>query len=98
MTHDTRGETHGQTADHDDTDCSQILHRLYEYLDGEMTSADTHKIAIHLAECAPCMEQHDIEQAVKALVRRSCAQECAPDALRTSIVQRITTIRISYTD
>ena len=85
-------------ADHSDTDCSETLYRLYEYLDGEMTESDTHKIALHLAACAPCMEQHDIERAVKAIVRRSCAPECAPPALRTSIVQRITTIRVDYSD
>ncbi|CCH79756.1 Anti-sigma factor (fragment) [Nostocoides japonicum T1-X7] len=79
-------------------DCSQTLHRLYEYLDGEMTPEDTATIARHLAECAPCMEQHDIEAAVKALLKRSCRQEQAPVALRTAIVQRLTTLRIEYTD
>ncbi len=86
------------TAGHDDPDCSETLHRLYEYLDGEMTTDDTQKIAHHLAACAPCMEQHDLEQAVKAIVRRACPQECAPPSLRTSIVQRITTIRVEYTE
>lgn len=83
---------------HDDADCSQTLHRLYEYLDGEMTPSDTAHITQHLAECAPCMEQHDVEAAIKALVKRSCAQEQAPVALRASIVRRITTVRIEYTD
>lgn len=79
-------------------DCSETLLRIYEYLDGEMTPADTSRIARHLAECAPCMEQHDVEAAVKALVKRSCVQEQAPVALRAAIVQRITMVRIEYTD
>ena len=37
-------------------DCSEVLHRVYEYLDGEMTAGDTHKIAQHLDECGPCSE------------------------------------------
>ncbi len=80
------------------TDCSETLHRLYEYLDGEMTPADTARIKHHLRECGPCMEQADVEQAIKALVRRSCAQEAAPMQLRMSIVRRITTIRIDHAE
>ena len=79
--------------DRDDVDCSETLHRLYEYLDGEMTPSDTVRIANHLAACGPCMEEHDVEQMMKALVRRSCAGEVAPAHLRASIVTRITTIR-----
>ncbi len=79
-------------------DCSETLHRLYEYLDGEMTPDDTARITKHLQECAPCMEQHDVEAAIKALVKRSCTQEKAPVALRASIVRRITTVRIEYTE
>ncbi len=78
-------------------DCSETLHRLYEYLDGEMTPSDTARIAGHLAACGPCMEQHDVEQMMKALVRRSCAAEVAPEHIRASIVTRITTIRIERT-
>ncbi|MCE1179990.1 MAG: mycothiol system anti-sigma-R factor [Micrococcales bacterium] len=79
-----------------EVDCSEVLHRLYEYLDGEMGRADAHRIAYHLAECGPCLRQHDIDQAMKALVKRSCACEEAPAELRVSIMQRITNIRIDY--
>ncbi len=76
------------------TDCSEALHRVYEYLDGEMTSDDTAKIAHHLEECGPCLEQYDLDKALKALVKRSCQCEEAPVALRTQIMARITTIQI----
>ncbi len=82
----------------DHTDCSETLHRVYEYLDGEMTPDDTHKIAQHLDECAPCLQQYNLDQALKALVKRSCACEEAPVALRTQIMARITTIRLQTSD
>src|SRR5699024_10085843 len=59
-------------------DCSQALYRMTEYLDGEMTTEDAHEIARHLTECAPCLEEHEREQIIKRLIRRSCAQEAAP--------------------
>ena len=73
-------------------DCSQALYRMSEYLDGEMTADDAREIAEHLTECVPCLEEHEREQIVKQLIRRSCAQESAPATLRTTIMQRITTI------
>ncbi|WP_277454707.1 mycothiol system anti-sigma-R factor [Janibacter sp. DB-40] len=78
---------------HDEhVDCSQALYRMSEYLDGEMTTEDAREIARHLTECAPCLEEHEREQIIKQLIRRSCARETAPQELRTTIMQRITTI------
>ena len=73
-------------------DCSQALYRMTEYLDGEMTAEDAREVAKHLTTCAPCLAEHDIDQVLKALVQRSCAREAAPAQLRTTIMQRITTI------
>ena len=80
------------------TDCSEVLHRVYEYLDGEMTASDTHKIRQHLDECAPCLKEYDLDQVVKAVVKRSCECEEAPVALRTQIMARITTIRYEISE
>mgnify|MGYP001274109137 CR=1 FL=1 len=91
MSRDAQGHT---VDDHGGADCSETLHRLYEFLDGEMTPEDTVKIQAHLLECGPCMAEHDRETAMKALLRRACACEPAPVELRMRIVQRITTIRL----
>jgi mycothiol system anti-sigma-R factor len=74
-------------------DCRDVLDRVYEYLDAEMTSHDVGKIQQHLEECGPCLQKFDLEGALKALVRRSC-QDHAPAALRTRILTRITQIRV----
>ncbi len=80
------------------SDCSEVLHRVYEYLDGEMTLDDTVKIKHHLDACGPCLQQYDLDQALKALVKRSCACEEAPVELRTQIMARITTLRVTLSE
>ncbi len=91
------GPDSGQ-GDAADTDCSEVLHRVYEYLDGEMTPDDTRKIKDHLDACGPCLQEYDLDQALKAIVKRSCACEEAPVELRTQIMARITTIRYEISD
>jgi mycothiol system anti-sigma-R factor len=77
-----------------ETDCSEVLERLYEYLDGELDTHDLGKIKQHLHECGPCLTEHQVEQMLKALVRRSCGSECAPDQLRAKIMVQITQVRL----
>ena len=77
-----------------ETDCSEVLDRVYEYLDNEMEELDCAKIKQHLDECGPCLRQYDLDLALKALIRRSCACEPAPQELRTKILARITTVRV----
>lgn len=74
-------------------DCSEVLHRIFEYLDGELGPDDVARVAAHLQACGPCLAEHDLDRTLKALVRRSCTQEHAPATLRLSIMQRITMVR-----
>jgi len=79
-------------AEQEGFDCSRARLQVYEYLDGEMDLDDCAKIREHLARCGPCLEEYDIDQTLKALVRRSCGCETAPTELRTQILSRITII------
>jgi mycothiol system anti-sigma-R factor len=87
------GEHHG--SEHDEFDCSRARMQLYEYLDGEMAPEDINRIREHLAQCGPCLQEYDLDQTLKALIRRSCSCESAPRALRTQILARITTIKMT---
>ena len=78
--------------EHDAIDCSHALMQVYQYLDGEMGPDDCAKIREHLEQCGPCLEEYDIDQMLKTLVRRSCGCESAPTQLRMQIMARITTI------
>ncbi|WP_433007701.1 mycothiol system anti-sigma-R factor [Kribbella sp. CA-294648] len=82
--------------DHD-VDCGEILQRVYVFIDNELEDASTDEIRQHLEECAPCLDEYDIERCVKKLVHRSCGDEHAPDALRQKILLRLTQIRIETT-
>ncbi len=76
------------------TDCSEVLHRIFEYLDGELGPIDVARVASHLLECGPCLAEHDLERTLKAVVRRSCGAESAPASLRVSIMETITVLRV----
>jgi len=88
-------EEHEGHEGHEGFDCSRARLQLFEYLDGEMDANDCVKIREHLAHCGPCLQEYDIDQIIKALVRRSCDCEAAPTELRTQIMSRITTFRMT---
>jgi anti-sigma factor (TIGR02949 family) len=73
-------------------DCGEALAHLYEYLDGEIAAEDHARIAEHLAECGPCLQEYDVERIVKALVARSCAQ-AAPSDLHTRVIAQFMQVR-----
>jgi len=81
--------------DHVEFDCSRARLQLYQYLDGEMEPDDLPKIREHLDKCGPCLAEYDLDQMLKALVRRSCACESAPTELRMQIMARITTLKMT---
>jgi anti-sigma factor (TIGR02949 family) len=76
-----------------ETDCSEVLEKVYLYLDQEDGTEDHDQIRIHLDECSPCLRQYGLEQAVKALVARCCAEQ-APVDLRERVMLRIQQVRI----
>ena len=69
-----------------EADCSEALHRVFEYLDGELEPSEHAQIAAHL------------DTMVKGLVKRSCEHERAPVHLRGLVIQRITAVEIRYLD
>lgn len=78
-----------------ETDCSEVLERVYEYLDGELDTHAFGKIQQHLDECGPCLSEYDLDVVLKKLVRRSCGGDCAPEELRTRIMLKIREVRVT---
>ena len=76
-----------------DTPCSEVLGQVYLYLDGEDEAAARENVRQHLDECSPCLRKYGLEQAVKALVARSCAER-APVDLRERILVRLQQVRV----
>jgi len=83
---------------HHETPCSEVLDQVYIYLDGEIDPAETVKIRHHLEECGPCLRQYDLDQAVKALVARTCGCEVASDELRLKVLARIRQVRVELSE
>lgn len=76
-------------------ECGDYVSRIYELLDGELDDAGRAKLQAHLDECPPCLDEYELDRILKALVQRSCACEQAPDTLRTQILHRITSVRVT---
>ncbi|WP_329567444.1 mycothiol system anti-sigma-R factor [Kitasatospora sp. NBC_01266] len=75
------------------TDCGEVLDHLYEFLDNEMAEGDCAKLREHFEECSPCLEKYGLEQAIKALIKRSCGCDDTPSDLRSKVLARIDSIR-----
>jgi len=72
-------------------DCSEVLAKVYVYLDGEIDDAARAGLRSHLEECGPCLRQYGLEREVKALVARCCGSDRAPEDLRRRVLARIRT-------
>ena len=73
--------------------CSEVLARVYSYIDGEIESAGYVEIHQHLEESGPCLREYGLEELVKKLVHKCCGQETVPSELRAKVLTRIATVR-----
>ncbi|MFP5417258.1 MAG: mycothiol system anti-sigma-R factor [Actinomycetes bacterium] len=78
----------------DPVDCSYVEARLHQFLDNELSEPEADELRRHIDACAHCLDETDLLDALKKLVRRSCACE-APESLRMRIVTQIQ--QVSYT-
>jgi mycothiol system anti-sigma-R factor len=70
-------------------DCTETLHRLYTYLDGELTDERRSEIKRHLDECPPCYEAFDFEADLRVVIAQRC-KERVPDSLRERVQRALT--------
>jgi len=80
-----------------DKDCSEVLERVFFFIDNEMETADKGEIERHLDECGPCLQKYDLERTVKLLVARSCSEH-APESLRDKVLLRIRQVQVEITE
>lgn len=76
-------------------DCADVVLRLFEFVDNETGPLDQARIREHLDECGSCLAEYERDLLLKALLRRACACQQAPDTLRTQILARITTTSVT---
>ncbi|MBB2746865.1 UNVERIFIED_ORG: mycothiol system anti-sigma-R factor [Microbispora rosea subsp. rosea] len=85
-------------GNHHDTPCSEVLDRVYTYLDGELDSDRISEIRKHLDECSPCLEEYGLEEVVKRLVAKHCGCDPVPQDLRSKVLTRIEQVRAEMAD
>jgi mycothiol system anti-sigma-R factor len=78
---------------HHDTDCSEVLARVFAYIDSELDDRPRSEVVQHLEECGPCLRKYHLERTVKALVARSCTEH-APPELRRKVLVKIRQVQV----
>jgi mycothiol system anti-sigma-R factor len=69
-------------------DCEEAIHRVYEYLDGELTMWRRRAIARHLDACPPCAKGFTFELELRRVIVSKCSEEVPPD-LRARIARSL---------
>jgi mycothiol system anti-sigma-R factor len=69
-------------------DCMETVHRLYHFLDGELTDDRRTEIARHLDDCSPCLHAFDFEADLRRLIASRC-KDHVPDHLKERIAAAI---------
>jgi mycothiol system anti-sigma-R factor len=85
-------------GNHHDTPCSDVLDRIYSYLDGELDENGCADIRQHLDECHSCLDEYGLEKAVKQLVAKHCGCDPVPEDLRAKVMSRIEQVRAQLPD
>ena len=72
-----------------DIDCLEVLDRLQEFLDGELTAERAEEVRRHLAHCAPCLQVSDFEAAYLRFLEARAQAQHAPPSLRKRLLERL---------
>ena len=81
-----------------ETPCTEVLARIYAYLDGELDVGGYSDIKQHLDECGPCLREYGLEESVKKLVHKCCGADPVPRDLRAKVLGRIDQVRAELTE
>ena len=60
--------------------CEEAIHRLYAYMDGELTEQRRLEIVRHLDLCGPCVGAYGFEAELRRVIASRC-KERVPDTL-----------------
>ncbi|MDA0562944.1 mycothiol system anti-sigma-R factor [Streptomonospora sp. S1-112] len=75
------------------TPCSEVLAKVYAYIDGELDDHNCSDIREHLDECSPCLAEYGLEEVVKKLVAKHCGSDPVPADLRGKVLHRLAAAR-----
>jgi len=76
------GSYPGPPAAGNHMDCDDAIHRIYGFLDGELTVWRRREILRHLDECPPCAHGYDFEMELRQVIAMKCRDEVPPELRR----------------
>ncbi len=65
-------------------DCTEAVHELYHYLDGELTEERREVIRVHLDFCGPCGGAAEFEAELRKVIANRCK-----DRVPESLIRRV---------
>lgn len=65
--------------------CEDALRVVHDFLDGELEGVTPTEVKAHFEVCQACYPHLRFEQAFREAMRRACARETAPPALRDKL-------------
>jgi mycothiol system anti-sigma-R factor len=68
--------------------CDDVLHELYGFLDGELTTEKRGQIQQHIDDCTPCIEAYEFENDLRQVISQKC-RDTVPEDLRRRIAEAI---------
>jgi mycothiol system anti-sigma-R factor len=71
-----------------EVNCEEAVHRLYHYLDGELTEERRTVIQLHLDACHHCLEAFEFEYVLRKTIASHCRDE-VPASLIARVAQAI---------
>jgi mycothiol system anti-sigma-R factor len=69
-------------------DCSEAVHELYHYLDGELTEERREVIRVHLDWCGPCSGAAEFEAELRKVIANRC-KDRVPESLIRRVAEAI---------
>ncbi len=73
---------------HSRNDCEEAIHKIYHFLDGELTHERRAQIAKHLDDCPPCGAAFEFETELRKVIADHC-RDRVPDSLKEKIASII---------
>lgn len=62
-------------------DCKDVVEKLYEFLDGELTDERRLRIRRHLDDCSPCLEAFEFEAELRVMISTKSKERCPKELL-----------------
>lgn len=79
----------------EDIECAGVLRDVWLFLDDELDPENRAAVEAHLDGCSPCLEEANLDQKLKALLRGKCGGDRAPEQLRERLVAHLRSVSVT---